>query len=347
MGLIVALVVIFVVVLLLASSLFTVRTQTNYLIQRFGKFVRIAHPGLNFKIPLIEQKVGPISLRVQQLDMTIETKTKDNVFTRVVVSVQFFVPENDEAVNRAFYRLSNPTAQITSYVYDSVRAMVPTLTLDEAFERKDDIAQKINVDLSNEMTEFGYQIQRALVVDIDPDQAVKTAMNNVNVSQRNQTAAEYQGNADKITVVKQAEAQAESKKLQGEGIANQRKAIADGMRESVAALAEVGIDDEKVLRVLLATQWFDVIGDARAQGATTIFLPGGADGVGEIDKQLLTSLIGAGSADKAEPMKPGSAPRRRDRDAADGRSPRVGPQVPASPRSPQLRPVEPLRPDQR
>lgn len=347
MGLIVTLIVILVVVVLLASSLFTVRTQTNYLIQRFGKFVRVAHPGLNIKIPLIEQKVGPISLRVQQLDMTIETKTKDNVFTRVVVSVQFFVPENDDAVNRAFYRLSNPTAQITSYVYDSVRAMVPTLTLDEAFERKDDIAQKINVDLSNEMTEFGYQIQRALVVDIDPDQAVKTAMNNVNVSQRNRASAEYQGEADKITVVKQAEAQAESKKLQGEGIANQRKAIAQGMRESVEMLKEVNISEDQVLRVLLATQYFDVINDARAQGATTIFMPGGANGVGEIDRQLLGSLIGAGAAEKATPLDSGTSAQRRSRDAADGRSPRVGPQRPASPRTTQLRPVEPLRPDQR
>lgn len=347
MTLIVALVVLLVVVILLGSSLFTVRTQTNYLIQRFGKFVRVAHPGLNIKIPLIDQKVGPVSLRVQQLDMTIETKTQDNIFTRVVVSVQFFVPPSDDAVERAFYRLSNPEAQITSYVYDSVRAMVPTLTLDDAFERKNDIADRINTDLSNEMTEFGYQIQRALVVDIDPDAAVKAAMNNINVSQRNKTAAEYQGDADKITVVKQAEAQAESKKLQGQGIANQRKAIADGMRESVDALKEVGITDDQVVRVLLATQYFDVIGDARAQGATTIFLPGGADGVGQIDKQLLTSLIGAGESGKAQAMHPSSPQRDRARRSSQERAPQAGPQTPVSPRSGTLRPVEPLRPDQR
>jgi regulator of protease activity HflC (stomatin/prohibitin superfamily) len=347
MTLIAILVILLVVVIILGSALFTVRTQTNYLVQRFGKFVRVAHPGLNIKIPLIDQKVGPVSLRVQQLDMTIETKTKDNIFTRVVVSVQFFVPPSDDAVERAYYRLSNPEAQITSYVYDSVRAMVPTLTLDDAFERKNDIADRINTDLSNEMEEFGYKIQRALVVDIDPDASVKAAMNNINVSQRNKTAAEYQGDADKITVVKQAEAQAESKRLQGEGIAAQRKAIAEGLRASVGALKEMDVTDDQVMRVLLATQYFDTISDARAQGATTIFLPGGADGVGQIDKQLLTSLIGAGDAGKAKDLNPGSPQRDRARRSSDARAPQAGPQAPASPRSGTLRPVEPLRPEKR
>lgn len=325
-GVIIVVVVLF---LLLVNTLFTVKTQTAVIIQRFGKFVRVAKPGLNAKIPFIDQKVFVVTLRVQQLDMTIETKTKDNIFTKVVVSVQFFVPDNDDSIQKSFYRLSRPEQQLTSYVYDSVRAKVPSMNLDEAFESKQEIADKVKSDLQDEMTGYGYSIRAVLVTDLDPDQAVKIAMNNINISQRNQTAAAYQGEADKITVVKQAEAQAESKRLQGVGIAQQRLAIAEGMRSSVDQLKAAGISEEKVWQVLLANQYFDVMGDLRAQGATTVFLPGGADAVGNISQQLITSLVSANAVEKAKPLA-GDAEEIRARKAAMARAPKAGPQRPAA-----------------
>jgi regulator of protease activity HflC (stomatin/prohibitin superfamily) len=281
------------IVLVLFGTLFTVQQQTNVIIERFGRFVRVARPGLNAKIPLIEKKAGTVSLRVQQLDLQIETKTRDNVFVLVLVSVQYAViPER--AVD-AWYRLEDPEAQIKSYVFDAVRATVPTLTLDEAFERKDDIAQTVGAALVGEMGGFGYQIVKTLVTDVNPDASVKAAMNKINAAQRERVAAQDLAEADRIRVVTEARAEAEAKQLQGEGIANQRKAIIDGLHASIAELQEQGIREADVINLILLTQYFDTLTSLGKDGATTVLLPGSPQGVSQLGDEIRNALLVAGA----------------------------------------------------
>src|ERR1051326_17599 len=218
------------------GGFYTVDTAESAVIRRFGKFVRIAGPGLNFKTPWFESVAGRVNLRVQQFKVEVETKTQDNVFVKVMVSVQYQVIQSK--VYEAFYKLNSPGDQITSYVYDSVRSQVPKMPLDDVFAKKDDVADAVKRELSTVMDEFGYSIIKALVTDIDPDPKVKSSMNDINAAQREQVAAQARGEAEKILKVKQAEADAESKALQGRGIADQRKAIISGLRESVEAFKE-------------------------------------------------------------------------------------------------------------
>ena len=227
------------IVVLIALSLFTVKQQTAVIIERFGKFQSIRQSGLQFKIPLIDRVAGRLNLRIQQLDVIIETKTKDNVFVKMKVSVQFKVVQ--ERVYEAFYKLEYPHDQITSYVFDVVRAEVPKLKLDDVFERKDDIAIAVKRELNDAMVTYGYDIINTLITDIDPDIQVKHAMNRINAADREKTAAEYEGEAERIRIVAKARAEAESKRLQGQGIADQRREIARGLVESVDVLNTVGI----------------------------------------------------------------------------------------------------------
>ncbi|KAB1660735.1 SPFH domain-containing protein [Pseudoclavibacter sp. CFCC 13796] len=289
MGIIVLAVVIVILILLAFGTFFTVQTQTNTIIERFGRFVRIAQPGLNVKIPLIEKKAGVVSLRVQQLDLQVETKTKDNVFVLVLVSVQYAVLP--QRVADAWYRLDDPEAQIKSYVFDAVRATVPNLQLDEAFERKDDIAQTVGAALAGEMGEFGYQIIKTLVTDINPDASVKSAMNRINAAQRERVAAQDLAEADRIRVVTEARAEAEAKQLQGEGIANQRKAIIDGLHASIAELRHEGIEESDVINLILLTQYFDTLTTLGRNGATTVLLPGTPGGVSQLGDEIRTALL--------------------------------------------------------
>ncbi|WP_028245663.1 SPFH domain-containing protein [Pseudoclavibacter soli] len=298
MGLITLIIVAVIVVLLLIGTFFTVQTQTNIIIERFGRFVRIANPGLNVKIPVIEKKAGIVSLRVQQIDLQIETKTKDNVFVLVLVSVQYAVLPN--RVADAWYRLENPEAQIKSYVFDAVRATVPSLQLDEAFERKDDIAQTVGTALAGEMGEFGYQIIKTLVTDINPDSSVKAAMNKINAAQRERVAAQDLAEADRIRVVTEARAEAEAKQLQGEGIANQRKAIIDGLHASIAELQEQGIREADVINLILLTQYFDTLTSLGKDGATTVLLPGSPQGVSQLGDEIRNALLVAGAVPQRE-----------------------------------------------
>jgi regulator of protease activity HflC (stomatin/prohibitin superfamily) len=219
-------------------AFFTVAQQEVAVVERFGKFARISGAGLNMKIPLIEQVRGGLSLRVQQLDVKVETKTKDNVFINIVASVQFQVLH--DKVYDAFYKLTDPRSQIQSYVFDVIRAKVPTMDLDLVFENKDSIAIAVKEELTEVMTTFGYSIVKALITDIDPDGKVKAAMNEINEKRRLRMAAQEQGEAEKIIKVKKAEAEAESMRLSGQGVADQRKAIINGLRESIA-VRNIGI----------------------------------------------------------------------------------------------------------
>ncbi|MBJ27373.1 MAG: SPFH domain-containing protein [Chloroflexi bacterium] len=221
---ILVLIVLFVIVLFLSTVI--VPQQQMGIIERLGKFNRVLGPGLNFKIPIIERVAGKESVRIRQLDVPVETKTQDNVFVNLGVSVQFLAMQ--DKIFDAFYRLTDVNTQITSYVYDVVRGEVPKKTLDEVFETKDELAQIIKGDLSESMDTFGYSIVKSLITDIDPDANVKEAMNQINATERLRVAAQNEAEADKIRQVKSAEADAEAKKLQGEGIAKQRAAIIEG-----------------------------------------------------------------------------------------------------------------------
>lgn len=291
--------VLIVLVVFVASGLFTIRQQTAGIIERFGKFKRIASAGLNFKIPLIDRVVGRVSLRVSQLDVRVETKTKDNVFVFVIVSVQYYVLP-DKVVD-AFYKLQNAEAQITSYVYDVVRARVPSITLDNVFETKDDIAQAVKLELEQIMDDFGYGIVKTLVTDIDPDANVKASMNQINAAQRLRVAAVEEAEAEKIRVVKAAEAEAESKALQGKGIADQRTAIVAGLKQSVAEFQSdvQGTTAQDVMNLVLMTQYFDTLKDVGlSSNSNTIMIPHSPAGMHDISEQLRNAMITANEVTK-------------------------------------------------
>ena len=239
------------------SSFFVVKQQTAALIERFGRFVSVRHSGLQIKIPLIDRIAGRLSLKIQQLDVIVETKTKDDVFVKLKVSVQFKVIR--DKVYDAFYKLDYPHDQITSYVFDVVRAEVPKMKLDDVFEKKDDIAIAVKTELNEAMLNYGYDIIKTLVTDIDPDQQVKSAMNRINASEREKVAAQYEGDAARILIVEKAKAEAESKRLQGQGIADQRREIARGLEESVEVLNKVGINSQEASALIVVTQHYDTL----------------------------------------------------------------------------------------
>ena len=287
-------VVIVLLLILLSTGLFTVRQQTAAVVERFGRFKKISNSGLNFKIPFIDRISGRMSLRVQQLDVRVETKTKDNVFVFVIVSVQYYV--RPDKVTDAFYKLQNATSQITAFVFDVVRARVPTINLDDVFVVKDEIANSVKTELEQVMDDFGYGIIKALVTDIDPDAKVKASMNEINAAQRMREAAIQKAEADKVMVVKAAEAEAESKALQGQGIANQRRAIVNGLRESVESFQEnvTGTTAQDVMNLVLMTQYFDTLKDIGLSSETnTILIPHSPSGMQDIAEQMRTAMITA------------------------------------------------------
>ena len=242
---------------LLLATFFVVKQQTAVVIERFGKYASTRSSGLQLKIPFIDRIAGRINLKIQQLDVIVETKTKDDVFVRLKISVQFQVIK--EKVYDAFYKLENPHDQITSYVFDVVRAEVPKMKLDDVFERKDDIAIAVKAELNEAMINYGYDIIKTLVTDIDPDPQVKAAMNRINASEREKIAAEYGAEAERIKIVAKARAEAESKRLQGQGIADQRREIARGLEESVEVLNNVGINSQEASALIVVTQHYDTL----------------------------------------------------------------------------------------
>ncbi len=277
--------------------MFTVEQQQAAIVQRFGKFARVAPAGLSFKVPFTESVAGRVNLRVQQLDVEVETKTRDNVFVKVVVSVQYFVLP--EKIYEAFYKLNNAEKQITSFVFDVVRARVPGIKLDDVFEKKDDIADAVRQELTEVMDDFGYGIVKTLVTDIDPDAKVKESMNEINAAQRLRVAAEEKGEADKILKVKAAQAEAEAKALSGKGIADQRRAIIDGLRESVDEFQRSipGASPQDVMNVVLMTQYFDMLKELGATSQNnTILVPHSPSAVTDLATQIRDSMVTAGTS---------------------------------------------------
>ncbi len=292
-------IVAFFFIFFVSSAIFTVEQQTTAVVERFGKFIRQASAGLNFKIPLIERVAGRISMRIRQLDVPVETKTLDNVFVNVAVSVQFHVLE--DKVYEAFYKLNDPERQITSFVFDVVRASVPTMKLDDVFEKKDQIANNVKAELSDTMEKFGYGIVKALVTDINPDAKVKAAMNEINEASRLRVAANERGEAEKILKVKAAEAEARSTELQGIGMANQRKAIISGLKESISDFKEAveGAQSTDVMNLVLLTQYFDTLKSLGDKGANTILVPHSPGALTDISEQIRNAMITANAVDKA------------------------------------------------
>ena len=277
--------------LILLSSFFTVKQQTAVVIERFGKFTSIRNSGLQLKIPIIDRVAGRVNLRIQQLDVLIETKTKDNVFIKMKVSVQFKVIQ--DKVYEAFYKLEFPHDQITAYVFDVVRAEVPKVILDDVFVRKDDIAIAVKRELNEAMTTYGYDIINTLVTDIDPDIQVKNAMNRINAADREKTAAEFESEAQRIRIVAKAKAEAESKKLQGQGIADQRREIARGLVESVEVLNNVGINSQEASALIVVTQHYDTLQAIGADANSNLILLPNSPQAGS---DMLNNMIASFSA---------------------------------------------------
>jgi regulator of protease activity HflC (stomatin/prohibitin superfamily) len=278
--------------IVLLGTFFTVEQQTAAIVARFGKFVRIAEAGLNFKVPLIEGVVKTVSYKVHQLDVKVETKTADNVFVHCMVSVQYnIIPEK---TYDAVYKLRDPDSQITSYVFDTVRAQVPKITLDQVFENKDEIAKAVKSELTEVMDDFGYNIVKALITDIDPDTKVKESMNEINAAQRMRAAAAEKAEAQYVMKVKEAEAEAKAKELQGKGIANQRKAIVEGLKMSVDDFQKAveGANAKDVMALVLMTQYFDTLKDIGATAkSNTIMMPHSPGALGDLSQQIMSAMV--------------------------------------------------------
>ena len=277
------------IVLVLFGTLFIVKQQSAAVIERFGKFISVRQSGLQVKIPIVDRVAGRLSLRVQQLDVVVETKTKDDVFVKVKVSVQFKVIK--DKVYDAFYKLDFPQDQITSYVFDVVRAEVPKMILDDVFEKKDDIAIAVKGELNDAMINYGFDIIKTLVTDIDPDQQVKESMNRINASEREKVAAQFEGDAQRILIVERAKAEAESKRLQGQGIADQRREIARGLEDSVKVLNNVDINSQEASALIVVTQHYDTLQSVgSASNSNLILMPNSPQAGSEMLNNMVASF---------------------------------------------------------
>ena len=290
--------IIFVLFLLLVagfiviSSLYEVKQQSVAIIERFGRYQKISDSGIHMRAPFgIDKIAARVQLRVLQSEIVVETKTQDNVFVTMNVATQYRV--NESNVKDAYYKLMRPESQIKSYIEDALRSSVPKLTLDELFEKKDEIALEVQKQVAEEMSTYGYIIVKTLITKVEPDAEVKQSMNEINAAQRKRVAAQELAEADKIKIVTAAEAEAEKDRLHGVGIAEQRKAIVDGLADSIKELkgANVDLTEEQIMSILLTNQYLDTLNNfADKEGNNTIFLPANPDGVENIRTQILSAL---------------------------------------------------------
>ena len=283
---------------LLFGTFFIVRQQSAAIVERFGKFVSVRQSGLQLKIPIIDRVAGRVSLRVQQLDVVVETKTKDDVFVKIKVSVQYKVIK--DKVFDAFYKLDFPQDQITSYVFDVVRAEVPKMILDDVFEKKDDVAIAVKSELNDSMLNYGFDIIKTLVTDIDPDAQVKDSMNRINASEREKVAAQFEGDAQRILIVERAKAEAESKRLQGQGIADQRREIARGLEDSVKVLNGVNINSQEASALIVVTQHYDTLQSVgSASNSNLILMPNSPQAGSEMLNNMVASFTASNQIGEA------------------------------------------------
>lgn len=282
-------VLVFIIVLL--SSLYVVKQQSVAIVERFGRYQRTATSGINIRLPFgIDRIAARVQLRLLQSEIVVETKTKDNVFVTLNVATQYRV--NEQNVTDAYYKLMKPESQIKSYIEDALRSSVPKLTLDELFEKKDEIALEVQHQVAEEMSTYGYIIVKTLITKVEPDAEVKQSMNEINAAQRKRVAAQELAEADKIKIVTAAEAEAEKDRLHGVGIAQQRKAIVDGLAESIKELKDsnVSLSEEQIMSILLTNQYLDTLNTFASKGNSTLFLPSHPEGVEDIRTQILSAL---------------------------------------------------------
>jgi len=286
------------ILFIIISGLFIVKQQTAAIVERFGKFHSVRHAGLQIKIPLVDRIAARLSLKIQQLDVVVETKTQDDVFVHLKISVQYQILR--DKVYDAFYKLQNPHEQLTAYIFDLVRAEVPKMILDDVFEKKDDIAHAVQRDLKEAMLNYGYDIVKALVTDIDPDETVKEAMNRINAAEREKVAAQHEGDAQRILIVERAKAEAESKRLQGRGIADQRREIARGLEESVDTLNKAGINPQEASALIVITQHYDTLQSIGADSSSNlILLPNNPNAASSMLNDMTASLLAANKINEA------------------------------------------------
>ncbi len=288
----------FLAFILLFGIFFIVKQQSAAIVERFGRFIGVRHSGLQLKIPIVDRIAGRVSLRVQQLDVVVETKTKDDVFVKIKVSVQYKVIK--DKVFDAFYKLDFPQDQITSYVFDVVRAEVPKMILDDVFEKKDDIAIAVKTELNDAMINYGFDIIKTLVTDIDPDSQVKDSMNRINASEREKVAAQFEGDAQRILIVERAKAEAESKRLQGQGIADQRREIARGLEDSVKVLNGVNINSQEASALIVVTQHYDTLQSVgSASNSNLILMPNSPQAGSEMLNNMVASFTASNQIGEA------------------------------------------------
>ena len=288
----------FLAFVLLFGIFFIVKQQSAAIVERFGRFIGVRHSGLQLKIPIIDRIAGRVSLRIHQLDVVVETKTKDDVFVKIKVSVQYKVIK--DKVYDAFYKLDFPQDQITSYVFDVVRAEVPKMILDDVFEKKDDVAIAVKTELNDAMVNYGFDIIKTLVTDIDPDAQVKDSMNRINASEREKVAAQFEGDAQRILIVERAKAEAESKRLQGQGIADQRREIARGLEDSVKVLNGVNINSQEASALIVVTQHYDTLQSVgSASNSNLILMPNSPQAGSEMLNNMVASFTASNQIGEA------------------------------------------------
>lgn len=289
--LVVLAIILLILIFSLSTIIFVVKQQTVAIVERFGKYQFTANPGFHLKLPWgIDRIAARVQLRLLQTEMTVETKTADNVFVTMNIATQYRV--NEQSIKDAYYKLMNPGEQIKAYIEDALRSAVPKLTLDDVFEKKDEIALEVQKTVAEEMQTYGYIIVKTLITKVEPDAEVKQSMNEINAAQRKQDASQMLANANKIQVVTAAEAEAEKDRLHGVGIAEQRKAIVDGLAQQITEIKKLGValDEEQIMAILLTNQYLDTLNQFAAGGNSTIFLPSGAEGAESLRTQILSAI---------------------------------------------------------
>lgn len=292
--LVVLAIILLILIFSLSTIVFVVKQQTVAIVERFGKYQFTANPGFHLKLPWgIDRIAARVQLRLLQTEMTVETKTADNVFVTMNIATQYRV--NEQSIKDAYYKLMNPGEQIKAYIEDALRSAVPKLTLDDVFEKKDEIALEVQKTVAEEMQTYGYIIVKTLITKVEPDAEVKQSMNEINAAQRKQDASQMLANANKIQVVTAAEAEAEKDRLHGVGIAEQRKAIVDGLAQQITEIKKLGValDEEQIMAILLTNQYLDTLNQFAAGGNSTIFLPSGAEGAESLRTQILSAIKAA------------------------------------------------------
>lgn len=289
--LVVLAIILLILIFSLSTIVFVVKQQTVAIVERFGKYQFTANPGFHLKLPWgIDRIAARVQLRLLQTEMTVETKTADNVFVTMNIATQYRV--NEQSIKDAYYKLMNPGEQIKAYIEDALSSAVPKLTLDDVFEKKDEIALEVQKTVAEEMQTYGYIIVKTLITKVEPDAEVKQSMNEINAAQRKQDASQMLANANKIQVVTAAEAEAEKDRLHGVGIAEQRKAIVDGLAQQITEIKKLGValDEEQIMAILLTNQYLDTLNQFAAGGNSTIFLPSGAEGAESLRTQILSAI---------------------------------------------------------